>query len=95
MTKNIQPLGDRVLIEVAERSESNRSGIIIPDSCAKNTKVGKVLAVGPGRRTDEGKEIPMMVVVGDRVVFSWGEEVSVDGGDYHIVNESSILGTIR
>ena len=95
MAKSIQPLGDRVLLEVVEQKESSRSGIIIPDSSSKNAKLGKVIAVGPGRRTDEGKEIPMTIAVGDTVVFSWGEEVSMDGNHYHIVNESSIMGTVK
>ena len=93
--KSIKPLSDRVVVEIKKKEENNRSGIIIPDSISKNAKIGNVVEVGPGRRTDDGKEIPMSVKKGDMVVFSWGEEVDIDGSEYHIINESSVLAVLE
>lgn len=94
----IVPLGDRVLIaEIeAETETQTASGIYIPESVAKenkDSKKGKVVAVGEGR-TENGVRIPVSVAVGDTVVFSWGEEITVKGKDYHLVNEGNISAII-
>ena len=91
-----KPLHDRVLIESLESEEKTAGGIIIPDTAKEKPQEGKVIAVGPGAKTEEGKIIPMDVKVGDRVLFGkWsGTEVKVDGKEYSIMKESDIMGVV-
>lgn len=96
----IAPLGDRVLLKPLTQEEigtRTASGIIIPDTVSKEKpEQGTVIAVGPGKRTDDGKLIPVGVSVGARVVFSkYGfDEVKVEGIEYYLVSESNILAVI-
>lgn len=96
---NIKPLADRVLVEpLDEANEKTKSGIIIPDTVSKEkSEQGKVVAVGEGRRTDEGKLIPMSVKKGQKILFSkYGpDEVKVDGKEYFIISESNILAILE
>lgn len=99
MTK-IKPLGDRVLVEPLEPGEGKKtaSGIIIPETVSKErSEQGKVIAVGPGRMTEEGKLIPLAVKKGDKILFSkYGpDEVKVDGKEYFIISEANILAVIE
>ena len=89
-----RPLHDRVLIEVLDREEKTSGGIIIPDSAKEKPQEGKVVAVGSGTKTEDGKIIPMDVKVGDLVLFGkWsGTEVKIDGKEYNIMKESDIKG---
>ena len=89
-----KPLHDRVLIEVLDGSEKTAGGIIIPDTAQENPQEGKVVAVGGGAKTEDGKIIPMDVKVGDKVLFGkWsGTEVKIDGKEYNIMKESDIMG---
>ena len=89
-----KPLHDRVLIEVLENIEKTSGGIIIPDSAHDKPQEGKVVAVGGGAKTDDGKLIPMDVKVGDKVLFGkWsGTEIKIDGKEYSIMKESDIMG---
>ena len=91
-----KPLHDRVLIEVLDSSEKTAGGIIIPDTAQEKPQEGKVIAVGPGSKSEDGKITPMDVKVGDHVLFGkWsGTEVKVDGKDYSIMKESDIMGVI-
>jgi len=92
----LTPLGDRVLVEIPPREEKTASGIIIPDTVnddRTNTIRGNVIAVGEGKY-DDGELVPMRVKVGDEVLFEWGTKIEVDGKEYHIVNESSILAIL-
>ena len=91
-----RPLHDRVLVESLESEEKTAGGIIIPDTAKEKPQEGKVIAVGPGAKTEEGKIIPMDVKVGDRVLFGkWsGTEVKVDGKEYSIMKESDIIGVV-
>ena len=97
---NIKPLGDRVLLQSLskeEREGKSASGIIIPDTAEKERpEEGRVVAVGPGKMSDEGKLIPMNVQVGQRVLFSkYGpNEIKVDGKEYLIAREEDILAII-
>jgi len=93
----IKPLGDRVLVKPLEEEEQVRGGIIIPDTAKEKPQQGKVKAVGPGKRTDEGKNLPMNVKVGQTVLYGKyaGTEVKIDGGDYLIMSESDIFGIIE
>jgi chaperonin GroES len=98
VTKKIQPLQDRVLIRehADDKEKKTSSGIIIPVTVneEKNGKRGEVVAVGPGR-SEEGKTVPMTVKVGQKVIFQWGDKVSVDGEEYYLVRESEILAIIK
>ena len=93
---NFRPLHDRVLIESLESEEKTAGGIIIPDTAKEKPQEGKVIAVGPGAKTEDGKVIPMDVKVGDRVLFGkWsGTEVKVNGKEYSIMKESDIMGVV-
>ena len=97
---NIIPLGDRVLVKPMQKDEGKKtaSGIIIPETIDKEKpEQGKVVAVGNGRMNDEGNVIPMNVKIGDTVIFSkYGpEEIKVDGEEYYILSEISILAVIK
>jgi chaperonin GroES len=89
-----KPLHDRVLIEVLDSSEKTAGGIIIPDTAQEKPQEGKVIAIGGGAKTEEGKTIPMDVKVGDKVLFGkWsGTEIKIDGKEYSIMKESDIMG---
>jgi len=89
-----KPLHDRVLIEVLDSSEKTAGGIIIPDTAQEKPQEGKVVAIGGGAKTEDGKKIPMDVKVGDKVLFGkWsGTEVKIDGKEYSIMKESDIMG---
>ena len=92
-----RPLHDRVLIEVLDGDEKTSGGIIIPDTAKEKPQEGKVVAVGSGSRTEDGKIIPMDVKVGDLVLFGkWsGTEVKIDGKEYSIMKESDIMGILK
>ena len=91
-----RPLHDRVLIESLESEEKTAGGNIIPDTAKEKPQEGKVIAVGPGAKSEDGKTIPMDVKVGDRVLFGkWsGTEVKVDGKEYSIMKENDIMGVV-
>lgn len=95
---SIKPLGDRVLVQELgndDKEKKTASGIILPDSHKedKGARKAKVVAVGEGRY-EEGKLIPVRVKAGDIVLFNWGDDLTVDGVEYHIVNESNILAVL-
>ena len=89
-----RPLHDRVLIEDLDSEEKTSGGIIIPDTAKEKPQEGKVVALGSGTRTEDGKIIPMDVKIGDIVLFGkWsGTEVKIDGKEYSIMKESDIMG---
>ena len=93
----IQPLGDRVLVEPLEAEDKTSGGIIIPDTAKEKQQRGKVVAVGKGRVTEEGKVTPLEVKAGDLVLFGRysGSEIKVGANDYLIIKEDDILGIIR
>ncbi len=96
---NITPLGDKVLIRPLSDDElgtTSPSGIIIPETVDREkTDRGEVVAVGPGRLSDDGeKRIPMSVSVGDNVIFQWGDKVEYGGVEYYLVSESNISAII-
>jgi len=92
----IRPLQDRVLVQRVEAEEKTASGIIIPDTAKEKPQEGKVVAVGPGKRLDNGSIQEMGVKKGDNILFSkyGGTEVKVDGEDYIIMREDDILGVM-
>ncbi|MCX7816545.1 MAG: co-chaperone GroES [Syntrophales bacterium] len=93
----IRPLQDRVVVERVEEEEKTAGGIIIPDTAREKPMEGKVIAVGKGRYTDEGKLVIPDVKEGDRVLFSKyaGMEVKIEGKEYLIMREDEILGIIE
>ncbi len=93
----VKPLGDRVLVrELKTAGEKSISGIIIPETVSEDrgAKKGEVVAVGPGKHED-GKVIPMSVRVGDKVLFQWGDKLTIDGEEYEMISESGILAIIK
>ena len=92
----IRPLHDRILVERLEEQETKRGGIIIPDTAKEKPQEGKVLAVGTGKVTDDGKRQGLDVKVGDRILFGKysGSEVKVDDKDYLIMREEDVLAVI-
>jgi chaperonin GroES len=91
----IRPLHDRVLVKRIEETENMRGGLYIPDSAKEKPQEGEVIAVGKGKRNDEGKQIPLDVQVGDRILFgkySGSEVPKLGDTDYLIMREDEILG---
>ena len=91
------PLHDRILIKRIEEKETAKGGIIIPDSANEKQQEGEVIAVGHGRKTEEGKIIPLDVKAGDRILFGKysGTEIKVDNEDFLILKEEEVLGVIE
>ena len=94
---NLQPLEDRIVVRPGDAEETTASGLVIPDTAKEKPQQGEVLAVGPGRRSDEsGELIPMDVAAGDTVVYSkyGGTEITVDGEDLLILNARDVLAKV-
>ena len=91
-----RPLGDRVLVKRVEEESKTKGGIIIPDTAKEKPQEGKIVAVGPGGRDENGKLTPLDVKAGDKILFGkWsGTEVKIDGEDLLIMKESDILGIV-
>jgi chaperonin GroES len=91
-----RPLHDRVVIERVDAEAKTAGGIIIPDTAQEKPQEGRVIAVGPGGRDENGKLIPIELKVGDRILFGkWsGTEVNIDGIDYLIMKESDVMGVL-
>ena len=90
----LQPLADRLVVKPIQKDEMTKSGIFIPDTAKEKPQEGEVIAIGPGKMTDEGKRIPMELKVGDRVIYSkyGGSEIKIDDVEMIILRESDILG---
>ncbi len=95
--QKIQPLGDRILVEPLEAEEKTAGGIVIPDPAKEKQQKGKVIAVGKGRVSEDGKLTPLEVKVSDQVLFGryTGSEVKIGTTDYLIIKEDDILGIIK
>jgi chaperonin GroES len=93
---NLQPLGDRLIVEVLEEEESTVSGIVLPDTAKEKPQRGRVLAVGPGARDKDGKRIEMDIAEGDEVIFSkyGGTEIKLVTDEYLILRESDVLAKV-
>jgi len=93
----VKPLGERVLVKRIEPQEVKKGGIIIPDTAKEKPQQGEVVAVGPGKLSEEGKRTPMDVKKGDRVLFGKysGTEIEIDGEEYLIMQEDDILAIIE
>jgi chaperonin GroES len=93
----LKPLQDRILVQRVEEKTTTKGGIIIPDTAKEKPAEGKVVAVGDGKVSDDGKKIPLEVKKGDRVLFGKysGTEVQIEGDEYLIMREDDILGIIE
>ena len=93
---DLQPLGDRIIVEVLDEEATTASGIVLPDTAQEKPQRGKVLAVGPGPRDEDGEYIKMDVQVGDEVIFSkyGGTEIKVGADDVLILRESDVLAKV-
>ena len=93
MAIKLKPLADRLVVKPIEREEVTRGGIVLPDTVKERPQEGEILAVGPGKLSDDGKRIAMDVKVGDTVVYAkyGGTEIKIDDEDLVILRESDIL----
>ena len=93
----IRPLHDRVIVKRLDEEKKTASGIVIPDSAAEKPDQGEVMAVGKGKRTDEGKFVPVDVKIGDRVLFGKysGQTVRVKGDELLVMREEDIMGVVE
>ena len=93
---NLQPLGDRLIVEVLDEEELTVSGIVLPDTAREKPQRGRVLAVGPGGRDEDGKYIEINVAEGDEIVFSkyGGTEIKLGIEDVLILRESDVLAKV-
>jgi chaperonin GroES len=93
----IQPLADRVVIKALDEAEQMRGGLYIPDTAKEKPQQGEIVAIGPGKMSDEGTRIAPEVQVGDKVLYGKysGTEVTVEGEEYLILRESDVLAVIK
>lgn len=95
---NIRPLHDRIVVKrIEETAEKTASGLFIPDSAKEKPQEAEVIAVGNGKRSDDGKLIPLDVKAGDRILFGKysGSEIKIDGQEYLIMREDEVLGVLE
>ncbi len=92
----IKPLADRVVVKPLPAEDKTKGGLFVPDTAKERPQQGEIVAVGPGRVTDEGKKIPIEVKVGDKILYGKysGTEVNFDGEEYLIMRESDIFAII-
>ena len=93
---DLQPLGDRIIVEVLEEEETTTSGIVLPDTAKEKPQRGRVLAAGPGSRNDKGDLVPMEVAEGDEIIFSkyGGTEIKLGVDEVLILRESDVLAKV-
>lgn len=93
----IQPLADRIMVEVLEAKDVTKGGIVLPDTAKEKPQEAKVVAVGKGKISDEGKTIAPEVKVGDKILFGKysGSEITIDENEYLILKEEDILAIIK
>jgi len=93
MAVKLEPLADRLVVKPIEQEEVTKSGLVLPDTAKEKPQEGKVMAVGPGRMSEDGKRIAMDVKVGDTVIYAkyGGTEIKVEGEELMILRESDIL----
>src|SRR2546428_5842863 len=93
---DLQPLGDRLIVEALEEEETTSSGIVLPDTAKEKPQRGRVLAVGPGARNDKGDIVPMEVAEGDEIIFSkyGGTQIKLGTDDVLILRQSDVLAKV-
>ncbi len=94
---NIRPLYDRIVVRRVEETETIKGGIIIPDTAKEKPQEAEVVAVGKGKRLEDGKVVALDVKVGDRILFGKysGNDIKIDGNEYLIMREDEVLGVIE
>jgi chaperonin GroES len=98
VTMNIRPLYDRIVVKrITETDEKTASGLFIPDSAKEKPQEGEVVAVGKGKRLEDGKVVPLDVQVGDRILFGKysGSDIKLEGQEYMIMREDEVLGILN
>ena len=97
MAVKLHPLADRLVVRPVQKEEMTKGGIYLPDTAKEKPQEGEIVAVGPGKMTDDGKRIPMEVKVGDRVIYSkyGGSEIKMDGEEYLMMKEDDVLAVIE
>jgi len=97
MKMKIKPLNDRVIVKRVEEEQKTAGGIIIPDTAKEKPQEGEIVAVGPGKRDDDGKRIALEVKEGDRILFGKyaGTEIKIDGEEHIFMREDDILGILN
>jgi chaperonin GroES len=92
----IKPLADRVVVKPAEPEEKTSGGIILPDTAKEKPQEGTIVAVGPGKVSDNGTKVPMEVKAGDKILYGKysGTEITIDGEEHLIMRESDILAIV-
>lgn len=95
--KNLRPLGDRVIVKRRENERKTASGIVLPDNATEKPDQGEVLAVGPGKRTEDGKVLPMNLKVGDVILFGKysGQSVKLEGDEVLVMREDDVMATVE
>lgn len=94
---NIRPLQDRLIVKRIEEETKTAGGLIIPDTAKEKPQMGEIIAAGNGKKTDDGKVLPLDVKVGDKVLFGKyaGTEIKVEGKEYLMMREDDILGVVE
>ncbi|MEG3437014.1 co-chaperone GroES [Pannus brasiliensis CCIBt3594] len=92
----VKPLGDRVFVKVSPSEEKTAGGILLPDTAKEKPQIGEVVAVGPGKRNDDGSRAPLEVKVGDKVLYSKyaGTDIKLGGEEYVLLSEKDILAAV-
>ena len=93
---DLQPLGDRLIVEASEGEDVTAGGIVLPDTAQEKPERGRVLEVGPGSLNEKGERVPLDVEAGDEIIFSkyGGTDVTLEGEDYLILRESDVLAKV-
>ncbi len=94
---NLRPMQDRIIVKRLEEEQKTAGGILIPDTAKEKPQKGEIVAVGKGKKTEDGKVVPLDVKAGDKVLFGKyaGTEIKLDGQEYLIMREDDILGVIE
>jgi len=94
---NIRPLHDRIVVRRIEQKETMQGGLYIPDSAKEKPQEGEVVAVGKGKRLEDGKVVPLDLKAGDRILFGKysGSDIKIDGEEYLIMREDEVLGVLE
>ncbi len=92
----VKPLGDRVFVKVSPSEEKTAGGILLPDTAKEKPQIGEVVAIGPGKRNDDGSRSPLEVKVGDQVLYSKyaGTDIKLGGDEYVLLSEKDILASV-
>jgi chaperonin GroES len=93
---DIRPLYDRIVVKRIDEQETTRNGIVIPDSAKEKPQQGEVMAIGKGKRLDDGQMVDLDIMIGDRILFGKysGNEIQLEGTEYIIMREDDVLGVL-